>query len=67
MDKPISIILEEAKQSIADAVNNANLHPALLEPIIKDLYTEVQYHAKMQYQKDKNEYEHAAGSTNNKQ
>lgn len=57
MEKPISIIIEEAKQKIGTTINELNLHPSILEPIMKDLYTEVQFLAKQQYEKDKKEYE----------
>lgn len=57
MNKPISIILTEAKQSIAESVNSTQLSPVLLEPIIKDLYIEIQQLAAQQYNTEKTEYE----------
>ena len=57
MEKSISLILGEAKQSIADVINNTGLPPVLLEPIIKDFYMEIQNAAVLQYQKEKQEYE----------
>lgn len=57
MNKPISVILEDAKQSIVKTINELQLHPSLLEPIIKELYIEVQQQATIQYQKEKAEYE----------
>lgn len=41
MDKPISIIIQETKQALADVINKSNLHPAIIELIIKDIYLEV--------------------------
>lgn len=57
IEKPISLILEESKRVIIDAVNSTNLHPTLLELIIKDVYNEVRERANYQYEFDKNEYE----------
>ena len=57
IEKPISLILEESKRVIIDAVNSTNLHPTLLEMIIKDIYNEVRERATYQYEFDKNEYE----------
>ncbi len=57
MDKPISIILTEAKQEIAKTINNIGLHPMLLEPILKEFYLEVQQAALQQYRNEKTEYE----------
>lgn len=56
MEKPISIVIEEARQTIASAVNSVNLPPVLLEPIIKDVYNEVRQAEIRQYQLDKVEY-----------
>lgn len=57
MEKPISLIIEEAKTDIVNAVNNTNLHPSILLPIIKDIYEEVLHTAQLQYEKEKQEYE----------
>ena len=57
MDKPISIILTEAKQKIAETINNTGLHPMLLEPILKEFYIEIQQAAIQQYKNEKAEYE----------
>ena len=59
MDKPISIILTEAKQKIAETINNTGLHPMLLESILKEFYIEVQQAAIQQYNKEKTEYENS--------
>ena len=46
INKPLSLIIRESKNTIIDAINQANLHPTLLELIIKDIYNEVQHNAK---------------------
>lgn len=50
--KPISIIVEEARQTIADAINSLHLSPTILEPIMKDIFQEVQEAHKNEYLKD---------------
>ena len=45
INKPLSLIMEESKRIIIDAINQANLHPTLLELVIKDINNEVQYNA----------------------
>lgn len=57
MEKPISIILAEAKMNILNVVNDSNLHPCILLSIIKDIYEEVERTARLQYNKEKQEYE----------
>lgn len=57
MDKPISIILEELKQEIADSINKSQLPLAIVEPIMKDLCNEITIMARQQLTKDKEEYE----------
>ena len=46
MGKPISIIIREAKETILEAINKCNLHPSILEFIIKDIYMNVAETAK---------------------
>ena len=41
MEKPVSMIIEETKQSLADTINNCKLHPSIIEMIVKDIYFEV--------------------------
>lgn len=41
MEKPISLIIEETKQSLTDTINTCRLHPAIVEMIVKDIYLEV--------------------------
>jgi hypothetical protein len=41
MEKPVSMIIEETKQSLADIINNCKLHPAIIEMIMKDAYFEI--------------------------
>ena len=57
--KPTSLTLIETKNSIAQIINNSNLPPFVLEPIMKDLYTEVVGLSQQQYLQEKTEYEKA--------
>ena len=57
MDKPLSLIIEETRQAIADAVNNSHLPPTLLAYIVKDVYTELRQVEAEQYKRDKVSYE----------
>ena len=41
MNKPFSLIIEETKQELIDVINNSNLHPSIMEMIVKDIYLEV--------------------------
>ena len=59
INKPLSLIMKESKKTIIDAINQVNLHPTLLELVIKDIYNEVQYNAKAFAEHEKNEYEQA--------
>lgn len=38
MDKPLSVLIRETKTNISNVVNESNLPPDILVPIIKDLY-----------------------------
>ena len=57
IQKPISLIIEESKNIIVNAVNSVSLHPVLLEMIMKELYLEVQNQAIVTTQREKKEYE----------
>lgn len=59
MNKPLSIIIQDAKDSIANAINETQLSPVLCEPILKDLYIEVQRLAREQIMQEKEQYEKA--------
>ena len=57
MEKPISIILEEFKQELADCINKFNLPFCLTASILKDLYAEASNLAAQQLVRDRKEYE----------
>ena len=41
MKKPFSLMVQETKQELVDVINKSNLHPSVMEMIIKDIYWEV--------------------------
>lgn len=42
MNKPLTMIIEETKKSIFDAINNAGVHPVIIRDLIlKDIYSEL--------------------------
>ena len=57
MEKPISIQIQEATQSIITAVNDSKLPPCLLLPIIKNIYESVINLAQKEYEQDKQQYQ----------
>lgn len=57
MEKPISLIINEAKNELTNAVNSLQLHPSILEMVIKDLYNEVAEAARQQSIKEYGEYQ----------
>jgi len=67
INKPISMVLEESKQIIVNAINSVNLSPIFLEPILKELYNEVYQQKTIQYEREKAEYEKMLMEQQNKQ
>ena len=41
MKKPFSLMVQETKQELVDIINKSNLHPSIIELIVKDIYWEV--------------------------
>lgn len=65
INKPTGLFIEDAKQSIINTINEVNLHPTLLEMILRDIYNEAKELAKLQYEREKAEYEQALAEQNN--
>lgn len=57
MEKPLTLKIEETKQAIVTAINNSNLHPFILDTILKDIYNEIHVLCANQAAQDKKEYE----------
>lgn len=57
--KPLSLIIEDAERTIAEAINATALSPVLLEPIIKKYYDEIVVLKQQQIKQDRDAYEKA--------
>ncbi len=57
MDKPISVILTELNDNIIQEIKQSNLHPMIVEPIIRDIYNMVLESARKQKEIEKEAYE----------
>lgn len=55
--KPLSIMRYEFINSIIELINNSDLPPYIIEPILKDVLVEVSKQAKTQLENDMKEYE----------
>lgn len=40
MEKPISMVIEETKTSIINIINKSQLHPSIIELMLKEIYLE---------------------------
>jgi hypothetical protein len=56
MEKPLSLELNESREILVEALNKIQLHPVLLENLIKELYLEVQRYANVTREKEMKEY-----------
>lgn len=57
MEKPISIRAQEFKENLVNLINNSDLIPMIIEPIMKDIYMEIKTLKEEQYQNDKIKYQ----------
>ena len=53
MEMPLSMVIENLKQNLANEINSAGLHISIVEAILGELYSEVRLKAKEVYDKDK--------------
>ena len=58
-DKPSSVARVEFIDGIANLINNSGLPAFVMEPILRDMYIEVQNVSNRQYEYDKEQYEQA--------
>ena len=40
-DKPLSLVINEFRANIENVINNSNLPPYIIEPILKDYYNQI--------------------------
>lgn len=56
MDKPLSLIIDDFKTDLANVINNSNLPPVILKPVIKEIYDEIKLLQVQELQNDKIKY-----------
>ena len=56
MNKPITLVYEEFKQSLANLINNSGLPLFVVENVLQNYLIETRNVAKQQYELDKAEY-----------
>lgn len=54
---PVSILIQNTKNKISEAINTSNLPASVLELILKDIYTDIKLFSNEIYQNEKTEYE----------
>lgn len=59
MNKPADLIVEETKESIVKIVNKSGLPPFLLEPILKEIYNQVNILKQQELEQSKKQYENS--------
>lgn len=55
--KPISIMINDFKQDLMNYISNAGLPPAIIEPIVKDIYQQIVEISKQELERDMIEYQ----------
>ena len=56
MDKPLSVLIRETRTNISNIVNESNLPPDILIPIVKDLYMRLSDIAEERYEIELEQY-----------
>lgn len=64
INKPLSMVLQESKENLIKVINGLNLHPSILELLIKDIYNEVRIQTLVTENYEKLEYEKALMENN---
>lgn len=56
MEKPISMTIEETRETIINILNNSKLHPSVIELMLKGIYLEASILAKEVLNIEKQQY-----------
>ena len=56
MEKPISLLINEARKNLIDTINKQGLPLSLMELIVKDVYLDLKATSDMQTKKEISEY-----------
>ena len=57
MNKPVNLILEETKQKLSQTINESGLPAFMIELLLKDIYSQVNFLAQRDLEKSKKDYE----------
>ena len=57
IQKPLSVVMVETRDMIVNTLNATQMHPTLLEMILKDIYAEVQAQARLMLENEAAEYQ----------
>lgn len=57
MEKPISLKMTELKTNVLCCIQDSELSPLFMLPVIKEIYELIYHSAEMQYQNEKVSYE----------
>lgn len=57
MDKPVSVMIEDAKWDIIACVNRQNINPSIMRYILKEVLDMVVQAGLMEYEKDREAFE----------
>lgn len=57
MDKPLSVRKEEFESSLVQLINNSGLPSYILEPIVKNYYSELKELSQIQTKQEREQYE----------
>ena len=62
-EKPLTIAYEELKQKIVKDINESNLPPLIIRPILENMVNQIISAEKQQYELDKKQYEESNSTT----
>lgn len=57
MDKPLTLQIEEFKNTMVETINKSNIHPYIIDTVLKNLYNEVHFAYQNQVTKEIKEYQ----------
>ena len=56
IQKPLSLIIKDEREKLVQTINSIELHPVLLEMLMREIYLEVQNQAKYVSEREMQEY-----------
>lgn len=64
MDKPLTLQIEEFRNTMINTINNSNMHLYIVDTVLKDLYSEVHLMYQNQTAKEIKEYQDSVDNPN---